>query len=109
MMKEVTVRELVETFGDCLVNVESPEHFAISIDMCKARIDSYDEDSDEIAFTAGNYNVDGIASIIINVKDSVDCIEMDDDDENDPAFYIRLNGYMPDIVITKFKTIEEIK
>lgn len=106
-MREVTVQELVKAFEGQLVQVETPEHYGISIDMDKASID-YHEDNDEITFTAGNYNHGGIGSISINVEDSISSIEIDDE-EDEPVFVISFNGYMSDIVVTRFKTLEELE
>lgn len=106
-MREVTARELFEAFDGKLVNIEAPEHYGISIDMDKARIE-YDEDDNELSFTAGNYNHGGISTISINVEDSIDSIEIDDEDD-EPVFTITLSGYMSNIVITRFKTIEELE
>lgn len=106
-MREVTVQEFVKAFEGQLVNLEASEHYGISIDMDKARIE-YHEDSDEITFTAGNYNHGGIGSISINIEDSISSIEIDDE-EDEPVFVISLNGYMADIVVTRFKTLEELE
>ena len=107
-MKEVTVKELVTAFEGQLVKVETPEHYGLIIDMDKARIE-YDEECNELSFTAGNYNHDGIASIAVNVEDDIASIEMDDE-ESDPVFVISFNENMlSDIVITRFKTIEELE
>lgn len=106
-MRKVTAKELMEAFEGQLVNIEAPEHYGISIDMDKASID-YHEDNDEITFTVGNYNHGGIGSISINVEDSIESIQVDDEEE-EPAFTITFAGYMPDIVVTRFKTIEELE
>lgn len=106
-MRKVTVKELVKAFENKIVSIESPEHYGISIDMDKARIE-YDEDTDELTLTAGNYNHDGIGSISIDVVDSIDIIEIDDE-EDEPVFVISFTGYMSDIRITRFKTIEELE
>ena len=106
-MREVTVKELVEAFKDKLVTIESPEHYGISIDMDKASIE-YDEDTNELTFTAGNYNHDGIGSISIDVADSIDIIQIDDE-EDEPVFIISFTGHMSDIRITRFKSIEELE
>lgn len=102
-MKEVTVKELVEAFEGKLVNIESPEQYGISIDMDKARIE-YDEEYNELSFTAGNYNCGGIGTVSINVADSIERIEIDDE-EDEPIFIISFTGYMSDITITRFQTI----
>lgn len=106
-MREVTIKELVKAFEGKLVSIESPEHYGISIDMDKASID-YHEDTDELTFTAGNYNHGGIGSISIDVEDSIDIIEIDDV-EDEPVFVITFTGYMSDIRITRFKSIEELE
>lgn len=106
-MREVTVKELVEAFEGKLVSIESPEHYGISIEMDKASIE-YDEDTDELTFTAGNYNHDGIGSISIDVADSVDIIEVDDE-EDEPVFVISFTGYMSDVTITRWKSLEELQ
>lgn len=106
-MKEVTAKELAVAFEGKLVKIESPEHYGISIDMEKACID-YNEDLNELTFTAGNYNHDGIGSISIDVADSVDIIEVDDE-EDEPVFVISFTGYMSDVTITRWKSLEELK
>lgn len=106
-MREVTVQELVKAFEGQLVNIEAYEHYGISIDMEKACID-YHEDLNELTFTAGNYNHDGIGTVCINVDDSVDCIEIDDD-EDEPFFVITFTGYMSDMTISRWKSLEELE
>ena len=106
-MREVTAKELAVAFEDKLVKIESPEHYGISFDMEKACID-YHEDLNELTFTAGNYNHDGIGSVCINVDDSVDCIEIDDE-EDEPVFIITFTGYMSDVTITRWKSLEELQ
>lgn len=105
-MREVTVKELVKAFEGKLVTIESPEHYGISIDMDKASIE-YDEDTNELTFTAGNYNHGGIGSISIDVEDSIDIIEIDDD-EDEPVFVISFTGYMSDVTIRRWKSLEEL-
>lgn len=107
MRREITAKELFKTFEDQLVTIESPEHYGISIDMDKAGID-YHEDSNELTFTAGNYNHGGISTVSIDVDECIESIQVDDDD-NEPVFTITFTGYMPDIMITRFKTIEELE
>lgn len=107
-MKEVTVKELVTAFEGQLVKVETPEHYGLIIDMDKARIE-YDEECNELSFTAGNYNHDGIGTVSIDVDDCIESIEIDDE-ESDSVFVISFNENMlSDIVITRFKTIEELE
>lgn len=105
-MKEVTAKELAVAFEDKLVKIDSPEHYGISLDMEKACID-YNEDLNELTFTAGNYNHDGIGSVLINIADSVDIIEVDDE-EDEPVFVITFIGYMSDVTITRWKSLEEL-
>lgn len=106
-MREVTAKELAVAFEDKLVKIDSPEHYGISLDMEKACID-YNEDLNELTFTAGNYNHDGIGSICINIADSVDLIEIDDE-EDEPVFVITFTGYMSDVTIRRWKSLEELR
>ena len=106
-MREVTAKELAVAFEGKLVKIESPEHYGISLDMKKACID-YNEDLNELTFTAGNYNHDGIGSICINISDSVDLIEIDDE-EDEPVFVITFTGYMSDVTIRRWKSLEELR
>ena len=108
-MREITAKELFEAFEGQLVKIEAPEHYAISIDMDKARID-YDKDANELSFTAGNYNHDGIGTVSVDVDECIESIQVDDDeDEPEPVYTITFTGYMPDIMITRFKSIEELE
>ena len=68
----------------------------------------YDEDTDELTLTAGNYNHDGIGSISIDVEDSIDIIEIDDE-EDEPVFVITFTGYMSDVTIRRWKSLEELE
>ena len=106
-MREVTIKELVKAFEGKLVSIESPEHYGISIEMDKVSIE-YDEDTDELTLTAGNYNHDGIGSISIDVEDSIDIIEIDDE-EDEPVFVITFTGYMSDVTIRRWKSLEELE
>lgn len=102
-MKEVTVKELAVAFEGQLVNIEAHEHYGVSIDMDKARIE-YDEECNELTFTAGNYNHDGIGTVSIDVENCIESIEIDEE-KDDPVFIISFTGYMSDITITRFQTI----
>ena len=106
-MKEVSVKELVSAFEGQLVNIEAHEHYGISIDMDKASID-YHDDNNEITFTAGNYNHDGIGTISIDVDDCIENIEIDEE-KDEPVFIISFTGCMSDITITRFQTLEELE
>ena len=106
-MREVTVKEFVAVFEGRLVNLEAHEHYGISIDMDKASI-SYNEEDNELTFTAGNYNHDGIGSVSIDVKNCIESIETDDD-EDEPFFVISFIGYMSNITVIRFKSLEELE
>ncbi|MGN8630697.1 hypothetical protein ACTNEW_03705 [Blautia sp. HCP3S3_G3] len=106
-MREVTVQELVKVFDGQLVKIEAPEHYGISIDMDKASID-YHEDDNELSFTAGNYNHDGIGTVSVDVDECIESIQLDDN-EDEPVYTITFTGYMSDIMITRFKSIEELE
>lgn len=94
---EVTVREFVKAFEEMTVNVESIDGYGVSVNMTKARI-SYDGDFDELTFTSGNHNYEGVASISYNVEDCIECITID---EEDGAYTIEFSQYIPDIKIRK--------
>ena len=106
-MREITAKELFKAFEGQLVKIEAPEHYGISIDMDKASID-YHEDDNELSFTAGNYNHGGIGTVSIDVDECIESIQVDDD-EDEPVYTITFTGYMPDIMITRFKSIEELE
>ena len=106
-MREITAKELFKAFEGQLVKVEAPEHYAISIDMDKASID-YHEDDNELSFTAGNYNHGGIGTVSVDVDECIESIQLDDK-EDEPVYTITFTGYMPDIMITRFKSIEELE
>lgn len=96
-MREVTVQELVKAFEEMTVNVESSDGYGVSINMTKAKI-SYDEDFDELTFTSGNHNYDGVASISYNVADCIECITFY---ESDRIYVIEFSQYMSDVEIRK--------
>lgn len=94
---EATVQELVKAFEGMTVNVESSDDYGVSVNMTKAKI-SYDEDFDELTFTSGNHNYDGVASISYNVRDCIECITLDEDNG---TYTIEFSQYMPDVEIRK--------
>ena len=106
-MREITAKELFEAFDGQLVNIEAPGHYGVSIDMDKASID-YHEDNNELSFTAGNYNHDGIGTVSVDVDECIESIQLDDN-EDEPVYTITFTGYMPDIMITRFKSIDELE
>lgn len=102
-MKKITVNEMVTALEGVLVNLESVDGYGVSVNMTKARV-TYDGDFDEITFTSGNHNYDGIASISYNVAD---CIEVITLDEDNGTYTIEFSQYMSDILISTTKIIRK--
>lgn len=104
-MREATVQELVRAFEGTLVEVSPTDCYGISFELSKARVD-YEEESDELSFTVGNYNNDGIGTVSIKVEDSVESIECD---ETTGDFVIVFASNIPDVTVSKFRTLEELE
>lgn len=104
-MREITVKELVAAFEGELVNIMSVDNYGITIDMSKTRIE-YSEEDNELSFTVGNFNYDGVGSVTFKVDESIDSIK-----EEDGVYTISFCGsdHMADVTVTKFKTIEELE
>lgn len=94
-MKEVTIKELVNSLQGKVIRVESADIYGVNLNFSKARIE-YDEDGNELSFVAGNYNTpDGIGGVGILVDDVVDAIQLEDDG----SYSIAFNQYMADVNI----------
>lgn len=96
-MKEITVKEFMQAVNNGVYDVESMDTYGVHIEMSKARI-SYDEDFDEINFTSGNHNKDGLGSITYNVENCIECISVD---EESGVYTIEFSQYMADVEIRK--------
>lgn len=96
-MREVTVSEMVTALEGVLVNLERVDGYGCSVNMTKARL-TYDGDFDEITFTSGNHNYEGVASVSYNVEDCIQCITLDEENE---TYTIEFSQYMPDVEIRK--------
>lgn len=96
-MTEVTVQEFVKAFEEMTVNVESIDGYGVSVNMTKARL-TYDGDFDELTFTSGNHNYEGVASVSYHVKDCIECITFDEDNG---TYTIEFSQYIPDVEIRK--------
>ena len=105
-MREITVKELVKVFEEKLIEVRQENEYesSITFEMSKARME-YDEEMDELCFTAGNYNTDGIGSVhISDIAGSVESIV-----EDDGEYILSFTNNISDIVISAFKTLEELE
>lgn len=103
-MKEVTAKELATVFEGILTEVSPVDYYGIAFEMSKARIE-YNEEDKELCFTTGNYNKDGIGSVIIK-EELIDNIEHDEETE---VYVITFTNDIPDIVVTKFKDLAELE
>lgn len=103
-MKTITAKELATAFNGVLAEVTTTDYFGITFEMSKARIEFSEEDG-EITFTTGNYNLDGIGTVII--KESH--IETIEHDEEDDEYVIFFTSDVPDIVVSRFKDLEELE
>ena len=72
--------------------------------MSKARIE-YNEEDKELCFTTGNYNKDGIGSVIIK-EELIETIEHDEETE---VYVITFTSDIPDVVVTRFKDLAELE
>lgn len=97
-MREVTVKEFAKAFEGVLAEVNTTDYFGITFEMSKARIE-HSEDDEELTFTTGNYNYDGVGSVIIK-EEQIDSIEYDEESDE---YTISFVSNMPDITVSKFK------
>lgn len=97
-MREVTVKEFVEALKGEVLEINADDSYGVTVQMSKARI-SYDEDMNEMTFTAGNYNsADGIGSVSYNGEIIASIVL----DEGTGEYTMSFTEYMPDITIKKF-------
>lgn len=103
-MKEVTVRELANAFEGTLTEVSPVDYYGIAFEMSKARIE-YNEDNGELCFTTGNYNKDGIGTVVIK-ESLIDTIEFDEESEE---YVISFEESIPDVTVSRFKDLAELE
>lgn len=104
MMKEVTVKELATAFEGVLTEVNPSDYYGFTFEMSKARIE-YDEANGELSFTAGNYNLDGIGTVVIK-EEHINSVEHD---EETGEYVLSFTENVPDVVVSRFKTKEELE
>ena len=100
---KVTAKELVTRLEGVLLEVMPVDYYGITFEMTRANAE-YREEDKEVVFTAGNHNTDGLASIIIS-EDWIDSIELD---EETNEYVISFTENMPNVVVSKFKSLEEL-
>ena len=103
-MREITARELATVFEGSLTEVSPVDYYGITFEMSKARIE-YNEEDKELCFTTGNYNKDGIGSVII--KESY--IETIEHNEEDDEYVISFTSDITNVVVTRFKDLAELE
>ena len=103
-MKEITARELATAFEGILTEISPIDYYGITFEMSKARIE-YNEEDKELCFTTGNYNKDGIGSVIIK-EELIETIEHDEETE---VYVITFTSDIPDVVVTRFKDLAELE
>lgn len=103
-MKEITARELATAFEGLLTEISPVDYYGITFEMSKARIE-YNEEDKELCFTTGNYNKDGIGSVIIK-EELIETIEHDEETE---VYVITFTSDIPDVVVTRFKDLAELE
>lgn len=104
MMREVTAKELATAFKGVLTEVSPVDYYGITFEMSKARIE-YNEENKELCFTAGNYNKDGIGSVIIR-EVHIDTIEFDEESDE---YVISFEDSIPDVTVSRFKDLAELE
>lgn len=104
-VKEITAKEFATAFEGQIADIVSTGDEGISFEMSKARID-YDESSDELTFTTGNHNHDGVGSVRLGVEDYVDCIEYYEDYNE---FCITFSHTLSSITVSRYKSLEELQ
>ena len=103
-MREVTAKEWATVFEGIFTEVSPVDYYGITFEMSKACIE-YNEEDKELCFTTGNYNKDGIGSVIIK-EELVDTIEHDEESE---VYVITFISDIPDVVVTRFKDLAELE
>ncbi|MBR5596642.1 MAG: hypothetical protein IKW30_04455 [Lachnospiraceae bacterium] len=103
-MKEITARELATAFNGVLAEINTTDYYGITFEMSKARIEFSEEDG-ELSFTTGNYNYDGVGAVVVK-EDLIDTIEHDEESDQ---YLISFTSDIPDIVVSRFKDLEELE
>jgi len=103
-MKIITAKDLATTFNGILTEISPIDYYGITFEMSKARIE-YNEEDKELCFTTGNYNKDGIGSVIIK-EELIENIEHDEETE---VYVISFTSDIPDVVVTIFEDLVELE
>ena len=104
MMREVTAQELAKAFEGILVDVMPEGCHGITFEMTKADVE-YREEDEELVFLTGNRATDGFAAIFIK-EDWIESIEFDEESDE---YVISFEEDMPNIVVSRYKTLEELE
>lgn len=105
-MKEITARELATAFEGILTEVSPIDYYGITFEMSKARIE-YNEEDKELCFTTGNYNKDGIGSVIIK-EVRIDTIEHDEETD-EYVISFEDSDCIPDVTVSRFKDLAKLE
>lgn len=103
-MKEVTAKALAKAFEGVLLEIAPSDYYGITFEMAKANVE-YREEDKELVFTTGNRNTDGFAAVIIK-EDWIDSVELN---EETNEYVISFTENMSDVVVSGFKSLEELK
>ena len=106
IMKEITVKEMVEKIGNEVVNVESFDVYGVSVNMHKVNIEYDDTSVVKLLTFAYGDRINGGMSISYDVDG---CIERGTYDEEDDSYTVEFNEYMTDIIISTVNKIRRIK
>lgn len=105
-MREITVKDFAKEFEGKLAEVVMEDEYGrgVRFEMSKARIEYYKND-DELSFCTGNYNHGGKGSFAIcNTESNIECIA-----EEDGCYTITFTYAMSDVVVTRYKSLEELE
>lgn len=92
-MREVTVKDMVAAFEGKVVEMYSDDSYGITFEMSRATV-IYNEEYDELTFTAVDVESGKRAFITFSVEDTIECIN-----EEDGTFTISFILDIPDVIV----------
>ena len=101
--REVSMKELAQVFEGKYVNVSSNDHYGIAIEMTRGTIEYEDDLKPELWLVSRDSENSVTGSVTID-KDAIEAIE-----ESNGTYTISFNIGIPDIDISEYKSLDQLK
>lgn len=101
--REVSMKELAQTFEGKYINVSSVDHYGIAIEMTRGTIEYEDDLKPELWLVSRDFENNVTGSVTID-EDVIEAIE-----ESNGTYTISFTVGMADIDISEYKSLEKLQ